>query len=128
MNIYKLYYTLFYAGVGKPSPYLGREEQVANAYWLISLLQGVNVSSLIFLFFTFSKQPMLPPWLIGIMFSTPLIFNYFFFLQRGRKKIIKEVDDLIVEGKLKSMFFVGKYLILTIVFQALSATIYSFYG
>lgn len=39
---------LFYSACGKPTPYVTREEQINNAYWLVSLMMGINMSSLLF--------------------------------------------------------------------------------
>lgn len=124
MGICNLYFSLFYSACGRPSKYRERNEQVDDAYWLISLLQGVNLISIMFFLSAVFGHLVLPPWQIFILFSVPLIINYFFFLKKGRIQILKEVDILISENKLKPKSLVVKYFIITLIFQALSAVLY----
>ena len=115
----------YYIACGRPSKYRERAEQVLDAYYVISMLQGVNLLSLILIssaIFSYSISSRII--LIGI-FCLPLLLNYFFFLRRGKKKIIMTVDGLIKTNKLKPKIYVIWYGVITILFMALSGLIYN---
>lgn len=117
------YLMLFYSACGKPTSYINREEQVSNAYWLISLMQGVNIASLFLLINSFIHVEGLSKTFFFGMFAIPFIFNYFFYIKLGSKKILKRVDELISNGRLKNKSYVVKYVLLTIIFLALSGAL-----
>ena|SRR5688500_15640546 len=121
MSIKERYLRLFYSACGKATPYIQREEQVSNSYWLVSLMQGINLVSCLFLlnFFT-PLQELTKVFFFGI-FMVPFIVNYYIFLKMGKRKIISIVDQLVKEGVIKSKAYVIKYIILTIGFFAFSA-------
>jgi hypothetical protein len=63
----------------------------------------------------------------------PFIWNYYIFLKQGNTRILKEVDELIKQGELRSKAYVVKYVILTIAFLALTGLlnngqVQSFFG
>jgi hypothetical protein len=123
MNLRKKYLLLFYSACGKATPYIQREEQVNNSYWLISLMQGINLISLLFILnYVILLQSLSRALFLGI-FTLPFIFNYYFFLRMGKKKIISNVDELVKDGTIKSKGYVIKYIISTIIFFILSALI-----
>jgi hypothetical protein len=121
MSVKQKYLMLFYSACGKATPYIQRDEQVSNSYWLISLMQGVNLVSLLFVLNYITPLPGLTKIFFFAIFTLPFILNYYVFLKIGKKKIISTVDTLVREGVIKSKAYVVKYVILTIVFFALSA-------
>jgi len=123
MHIKDKYLMLFYSACGKATPYIQRDEQVTNAYWLVSIMQGVNLSSLLFLSnYLFPLEGLTQGLFFGI-FLIPFILNYFIFLKRGKKRIIENVDALVKDGVIKSKALIIKYIMFTIVFLAVSAMI-----
>jgi hypothetical protein len=117
------YLMLFYSACGKPTPFINRQEQVSNAYWLISLMEGVNIASLFLLINSFVHVEGLSKTLFFAMFAIPFVFNYFFYIKLGSKKILQRVDELIGDGRLKNKSYVVKYVLLTILFLALSGAL-----
>jgi hypothetical protein len=121
MSFKQKYLMLFYSACGKATPYLGREEQVSNSYWLVSLMQGVNLVSLLFVLNYVTPLPVSTKIFFFGVFTVPFILNYYIFLKMGKKKIVSTVDKLVKEGVIKSKAYIVKYVILTIVFFAFSA-------
>jgi hypothetical protein len=121
MSFKQKYLMLFYSACGKATPYIQREEQVSNSYWLVSLMQGVNLVSLLFLLNYVTPLPQFTRIFFFGVFAVPFIINYYIFLKMGKKKIVSTVDKLVKEGVIKSKAYVVKYVIFTIVFFALSA-------
>ena len=121
MNFKQKYLMLFYSACGKATPYIQREEQVSNSYWLVSLMQGVNLISLLFIVNSITSLPALTKLFFLATFSVPFILNYYIFLKIGKKNIILTVDKLVKEGVIKSKSYVLKYVILTIACFLLSA-------
>ena len=117
---------LFFIACGKPSKYRSRNDQVLDAYWLISMLQGVNMTSLMFLLAALLSFKLKSGWLGVILFISPLIFNYFFFLKRGNKFIIDSVDKKIDQKKLKPKSYIWMYLFYNIELQAGSELVYRY--
>jgi hypothetical protein len=121
MSVKQRYLMLFYSACGKATPYIQREEQVSNSYWLVCLMQGVNLVSILFLLNYVAPLPGLTKIFFFVIFASPFILNYYVFLKMGKKKIISTVDKLVRDGVIKSKAYVVKYVILSIVFFALSA-------
>lgn len=124
MKMIEYFSQFYYSACGRPSKYRERTEQVLDAYYIISMLQGVNLLSLLLLssaIFSYSLSSRII--LIGI-FCLPLLLNYFFFLRRGKIKIILTVDGFIKTNKLKPKIYIIWYSVITIVFMALSGLIY----
>lgn len=125
INIEKSFCQLYYSACGKPSKYRNRNNQVLDAYYLISILQGVNLFSIMFLIFAIVGNFEFSKALYFIIFCLPLILNYFLFLGKGKKKIIIKVDDLIKKGQLKPRSYLVKYFVATIIFMIIAASLYS---
>jgi hypothetical protein len=123
VNIKEKYLMLFYSACGKATPYIQRDEQVNNAYWLVSLMEGVNLVSFLFILNYITPLQALSKVLFLGIFTAPFIFNYYFFLKKGKKKIISKVDQLVKDGVLRSKSYIVKYVIMSIVLFALSAVI-----
>jgi len=125
MKLLDRYLQFFYIACGKPSKYMERNEQVTNAYWLISMLQGVNLISFLLLLFTYFSFGNLSKMILFGIFCFPLLINYYLlFLKKGRKNIIKRVDELLMSSKLKSKAYLIWYSALTIAWMVLSSIIY----
>ncbi len=133
MWIKQKYLMLFYSACGKPSQYISRSEQINNAYWLVSLMQGVNLASIFFIYNFINPTEGLSILLFFGFMIIPFIWNYFIFLRQGNAHILKEINELISKGQLKSKAYMIKYIILTIIFLALTGLlnndqIQSFFG
>ena len=116
---------LYYSACGKPSKYRKRGDQVLDAYYVISMLQGSNLFSLMFLIFALFSISISSKIVLFCIFCLPLIFNYIFFLRKGKKRIIRKVDELIESDRLKPRSFLIWYAFFTISFMAFSAILYN---
>lgn len=125
MNANEYFHQLYYSACGKPSKYREREDQVMDAYYLVSMLQGINLFSLMFLLFALFSISLSSKTILFGIFCLPLILNYFFFLKKGKKRIIKEVDELIKANSLKPKSYLIWYAFTTIILMALSAILYN---
>ena len=116
---------LYYCACGKPSKYRKREDQVLDAYYVVSMLQGINLFSLMSLIFALFSVS-IPSKIVHIcIFCLPLILNYIFFWEKGKKNIIRKVDELIESDRLKPRSFLIWYAFFTISFMAFSAILYN---
>lgn len=89
-----------------------------NAYYLISLIQGINILSIFNLLKVISKtiSHVELSFLSHVIFFfvPPLVFNYFFFVRAKRYKIlIEKISNEISSSKYYFVLILG-YLILTI--------------
>lgn len=128
------YLQVFYSACGRPSKYLSRNDQVLNAYTLISMIQGINLFSALFLIvilfpdlnlLKLSSSSVINKVIIFSTFCLPLIVNYFILLKKGKKQLIKEVNLLIGQGKLKPKSFVIWYVLGSILIMAGCSVLYS---
>ena len=116
---------LYYSACGKPSKYRKREDQVLDAYYVVSMLQGVNLFSLMFLVFALFSISISSKFVLILIFCLPLILNYIFFLGKGKNEIIKKVDELIESNNLKPKSYLIWYALFTIGLMGFSAILYS---
>jgi hypothetical protein len=86
-------------------------------------MQGVNIASLFLLVNSFIHVEGLSKTFFFLMFAIPFVFNYFFYIKLGSKKILKRVDGLLSDGRLKNKNYVLIYILLTILFLALSGAL-----
>ena len=126
MKLKDFFFQPYYAACGKPSKHREREEQVKDAYWLISILQGINLFSLLFLSFVLFSYSISSKIILFGIFFTPLILNYFIFLKHEKKRIVERVDELIRLDELKPKKYMVVYALITMIFMAISATLYSY--
>ncbi len=125
MNASEYFHQLYYSACGKPSKYREREDQVMDAYYLVSMLQGINLFSLMFLIFALFSISLSSKIILFGIFCLPLILNYFFFVRKGKKRIIKKVDELIKANSLKPKSYLIWYAFTTIILMALSGILYN---
>jgi hypothetical protein len=134
MKLLNFYMQVFYSACGKPSKYLSRNDQVLNAYTLLSMIQGVNLFSALFLIIILfpdlnllkmSSSSIMNRVILFSTFCIPLVINYFSLLRKGKKTLIKEVNLLIEQGRLKPKSFVIWYVIGSIITMALCSVFYS---
>lgn len=125
MNASEYFHQLYYSACGKPSRYREREDQVMDAYYLVSMLQGINLFSLMFLTFALFSISLSSKIILFGIFCLPLILNYFFFLRKGKERIIKKVDEYIKANRLKPKSYLIWYAFITIIFMAFSAILYN---
>jgi|GEM_PF-2757349 len=118
---------LYYAACGKPSKYRKREDQVADAFWLVSMLQGINLISLLMISFVTFSYYISSRTLLFAIALTPLAINYFIFFKKGKEKIINITDELIRLNKLMPRLYVVGYAVFTIILMVISATLYGHY-
>ena len=110
-NFKEKYLFQFYISIGKPTDYVSRDEQVDNAYWLVSIMQGLNLFSLLFIYLFVFDIKLTSKILFLVLMSLPLLWNYFLFKRKGTVSIIETVDDLLLNGKLKSKRVIIIYII-----------------
>lgn len=134
MKPMNFYLQVFYSACGKPSKYLSRNDQVLNAYTLLSMIQGINLFSALFLIFVLFPDLNLSQIfsstainvvILFLIFCLPLVINYFTLLRKGEKKIIKKVNLLIEQGELKPKSFVIWYVLGSILIMAACSVSYS---
>jgi hypothetical protein len=121
------FFLVYYAAVGKASRYRKREDQVADAYWLVSMLQGVNLISLLMILFVIFSFSISSKIILLMIFVFPLLVNYFIFLKKGKDKIILITDKFLNLSKINPINYILKYVIFTIILIAISGALYSYY-
>lgn len=114
-RIYVLYFCILKTVISK---YGNKTDPEINAYYLISLIQGINVLSIFNLLKVISKtiNHIELSFLSHVIFFfvPPLVFNYFFFVRAKRYRIlIEKISNEISSPKYYFVIILG-YLILTI--------------
>ncbi len=95
-----------------------------NAYYLISLFEGINMVSVYNLLKSINKSINdyeLTLFVFVIIFFSPFfVFNYFFFIKDSRFKVLIREGDYKSKSSLNQLIIVGAYVIFTILFFGFS--------
>lgn len=124
MNELNLYIKIFSIVCGKKSNWLDRNEQVLNGFWLLSMLQGVNMLSIVFIISGFNELGRFPKSISWICFIIPLLINYLILLRHDRKRLIKTIDSFIEGFRWNTRLIMFFYLTFTVAFFVISAVQY----
>lgn len=122
------YKMLFFQSCARRSEkYLGIESLASSAYWLISVLQGVNLISLLYMlhfFFDFLGKE--GKWILFGVSTIPLLINYFIFMKNKKYKTILKQFSKKGVGKpnLKSYGLIIGFFTLTLLLLALAGKLY----